>query len=631
MSRNLCAPLVVLLTLAAAAGCSSGGGSSGGGSASTAATPASTTTRSTTTPGSTTPRTGPSTSPTTSSTTPTGPTGTSNGPVITVTSPARASMLTQAATVVQGTVTDANPVVNCTINGNAVVLGAGGSFNEPVNLTEGLNVISVTATDSAGQTNKTSLSVLYGQYAPADHMVGNAMAIRLNQGSFNAVQALAAQQLTGAKLAALVTAKNPLATFNILGTACNIAATNASFGNPTLTLTPQQGYIAVHVDIPNVAVSISETNGAFLIPNFDADPTCDDATVDAQIAITVANGVVTTSVINDTVTLTNFQLNGHGILGWVAGLFNGPISGLVQSQIATMVKNTLPGQINQMIAGASGQPITQTILGTTATFQLAPNAITIDPQGVSADVDANCLIAPKAGFQPFTAPGSLVTTGAPPAHGGPTPDFFASINQDLLNRAGYEVWQSGLTRIVIDGSPNSIVKLPSWIPLDMGLLQTFMTELQGKANPADSIAFVVAPQLPAVFAPAAAPDNVMASIGELQLQIWDTTTNQLVLAIAIQTKVSANATVNAQNTFDLAVSQAPFLDVSLASSPMAPDLNITGVTNFVGFVVPPVVQILGNVWQGFPLPVYPGLNLNNVSIFQDGTAGNYLTVSGNVR
>jgi hypothetical protein len=604
--------LAALLGAAVAVGCGGSGGGSGGGTSIAASTSSST----------------PGTS--NGLMTPAPLSGPANGPVITVTSPARASFLTQASTVVQGTIADSVLISACTVNGTAVTLGAGGTFNAPVTLTEGLNVLTVSTTDQNNQTSTTSLGVLYGQFQPADQMVIDAMGVRLNQGTFTAIQTIAESQLTGATLAQLVLAKSPLATITAAGSTLTLVATSASFGNPVITLTPQQGYIDAHIVIPQVNLVVNETSSGGIIPSSTANPTCDDVTIDAQVVLSVSAGVVTTSVPSCTVTLTNFQLNASGGLGTLASLLGSGLQTTIQTQLQTTVQQQLPAQINPLIANALSQPFTQTILGTNASFLLAPSSIAVDPQGLSATVEANCAIAPLATATPLSSPGSIVTQGAAPTHGGPTPDFFASINQDIINRLAYEVWQSGLTQMTIDGTANSLVQMPSSITLDMGLLQTYLPALQGVAPATDAIAIQVAPQLPAVFSPMPAPSNLQVAIGELQLQIWDTTANQLVLSFTVQATVDGNATVNAQNTFDVTIGQTPTVIVSVASSPLVPTLDPTGVQNLVGTVLPPIVQSLGNVWQGFPLPVYPGLNLNSISIYQEGSAGDFLTVSGDV-
>jgi hypothetical protein len=472
--------------------------------------------------------------------------------------------------------------------------------------------------------------VIYGQFQPDGQAIKDALAVRLNQGSFDAVSAVAATQFTGAALTQLLMAKNPLFSTSFIGINVSVNATSATFGNPQITLTPQTGDLDVHVVVPNVNVT-ADVNAAFL--SLTANITADSAVVDAQIQVNVGpGGVVTTQVVNDTVTLNNFNWNLNPIPSFLTGLATSLVQGQITSQITNMVKTTLPQQINQMLAGATGQPITYPIMGATATFTLTPTAVTFDTLGANVKTDADVSFSPVPGFTPPSAPGSFIVGGAAPQNGGPSPDFYASINQDLMNRAGHAIWKSGLAHLTIDSSPQSIVQIPSFIPLDMGLLQLFIPELAGKAPPGDSISFVVTPKLPPIFQVQAGPDALQAGMGELALEVYDTQGAQptLVLALALQVKVSAAATVNAQNTFDIQLGPNPFVDCSLSASPLAPSVNTIGLDNFVGFVVPPVLQLVGNMWSGFPLPVYQGIQAKNITIYQDGAQGSFLTAKGDL-
>jgi hypothetical protein len=448
------------------------------------------------------------------------------------------------------------------------------------------------------------------------------------------VSQIAAQKLTGQMLAQGIMSKNPLFTCGVgFGNTLRIDATSASMGNPSLTLAPETGDLKVHVDIPLVNVALSETNTAFYLPNLSGTVSADHAILDAQVAIQVTNGVVTTSIINDTVTFQNFDFAMNGLLSIITniGFVQNLIQNEVQSQISNMVKNTLPGEVNKMIAGATGQPLTMNLMGQPASFSVAPNSISIDSTGLNAGVDTDCSILPKTGYMPLTAPGSLLWGGSAPNNTASSPMFFASANGDLMNRAGYAAWKAGLVEFTVDSSPQSIVQLPSWLPLDMGLLQTFIPELQGKAPGSDQISLKISPQLPPVFAAQPAPATIQAQVGDLQLQIWDSTTNTLVLALSLHVKLGASMTIKANATFDAAVAGTPFIDCSLASSPLAPNVNTTGIDNLVGYIVPPVLNIVGGMWSGFPLPIYPGLIPTNVSMYQDGPQGTFVTASGDVQ
>jgi hypothetical protein len=551
----------------------------------------------------------------------------STGPTIALTSPARGSFTTQGAALVAGTVQDATAISLLTINGNPTALGTGGSFSEAVGLTPGLNVIVVEATNAQGVANKVSLSVIYGQFQPDGQSIPNALAVRLNQGSFDAVSQVVASKLSGQMLTNALLARNPLAQWSGFIGSANVNCTSASFGNPTVALTPETGDIRVHVEIPSVSVGVQE-NGSGIIPSISGHAGCDRAVLDAQIAVSVANGQVTTSVVNDTINLENFNWGINGLPDFLTGLFTGAVRDAIQGEVSNMIKSTLPPEVNSMIAGATGKPITQQILGSTATFDLTPGSISIDANGLSATVNADCSLTPVAGYAPLPAPGSLVSGGAVPQNGGPGPDFFASANVDLLNRAGYAAWKSGVAQIRIDDSPGSAFHMPAGYPLDMGLLLTFLPELTGTGAASDPIAITVTPLLPPVFRALPAPDTLEAGLGELQMKFVDTVTNQTVLALAVHVRANATLTLNAQNTFDVQMTERPQVDVSLVSSAAA-NMNVIGIDNVMTLFLPTIIQIAGNQWSGFPLPTYPGLTPTGTSIYWDGANETFVTAAGN--
>jgi len=81
----------------------------------------------------------------------------SQSPVITVISPLDSTFTNSSTTAVSGTVTDSH-LATLTIGGSTIIVSPEGSYSTQVNLTEGSNIISVVATDKAG--NSSSLSRL---------------------------------------------------------------------------------------------------------------------------------------------------------------------------------------------------------------------------------------------------------------------------------------------------------------------------------------------------------------------------------------------------------------------------------------------------------------------------------------
>lgn len=87
-------------------------------------------------------------------------------PTLTLTSPEDGLYTNESELVVSGVTNDATSDVSVTVNGEAVTVNADGSFSTTVALTEGENVITVIATDSAGKTTTITRTVTLDTAAP---------------------------------------------------------------------------------------------------------------------------------------------------------------------------------------------------------------------------------------------------------------------------------------------------------------------------------------------------------------------------------------------------------------------------------------------------------------------------------
>ncbi len=86
-------------------------------------------------------------------------------PVLTITSPLNGITVYRQSTTVAGSVADSTST-RVTINGNPVQVGTGGVFNAQVVLSEGLNTITVVATDTAGNSSTVTRTVTYSTLPP---------------------------------------------------------------------------------------------------------------------------------------------------------------------------------------------------------------------------------------------------------------------------------------------------------------------------------------------------------------------------------------------------------------------------------------------------------------------------------
>jgi len=627
MRHHLASLTVVALAGATILGCGSGGGGSSGGmstaAATTSATPSPTgsatpsPTSSTATPGTTPPvASGPDTSPS----------------VVTLTSPQRGEHTTQTAIMVTGTAVDQSGVSYLVVNGAAVLVGANGAFAAAVPVVSGLNVIELRCGDALGHEARTVLPVLAGAFLPETSNVSDAVAVRLNRPAFDAIERLAATQLGGVNLAQMIMAQNPLFSGNYLLADVTVTAQSATFGAPTLDLTPVAGGLRVHVELPNIDVRVRAAGRLVSLVNYSLNVavTADKATLDAVAVVSVANGVVTTTLQNTTVTLDNFRFDIGGIPTFLENLARNAVKNLIQDQIKKQVETIVPREVNKAIAGATG-PIVQTVLGRQVTLVLVPKLVLFDADGALVITDGDLRVPPLAGVTPPTSPGSLITAGGRPSH-GPTPSFHASLNDDMLNRVGHAAWKSGLMNMKIDQTAAVGLGLPAWFPMDAFLLQIFFPQLVGQVNPADPLELELSTGAPATFRTLAAPGLLEAGLGDLTIAVYVAPAGrprQLVLKVGVQALLPVSPSLGANNVLKVDVSGRPTIKTDVFETPLVA-LNELAIENFVDFIAPPVLQLLPRAWSGFPLPLYPGVSPRNVQFTRDGPANDWVTIKGDL-
>jgi hypothetical protein len=94
-------------------------------------------------------------------------------PTLIITSPISDPTVTTPTITVSGTATDDTGVTILTVNGNAVTVESDGSFTTTVSLTNGMNTITVVATDAASNTATQSITVTYTPSSIIGDLNGN--------------------------------------------------------------------------------------------------------------------------------------------------------------------------------------------------------------------------------------------------------------------------------------------------------------------------------------------------------------------------------------------------------------------------------------------------------------------------
>jgi hypothetical protein len=202
------------------------------------------------------------------------------------------------------------------------------------------------------------------------------------------------------------------------------------------------------------------------------------------------------------------------------------------------------------------------------------------------------------------------------------------VSDDLLNRAGHAAWRAGMLDLTV--GKGGTIPPPSKLPFDIGMLETFVWQFKGKLPSSDPIELVLAPSLPPVFAPATPPDAIEVGLGQLMLEIWDVPpsgTRTLVLRIAVHVRAKTQIDV-ANSHVVLRMSGSPSVEASVVDSPLVNDLDPLGVSNFVQFAVPPILETIVNEWSGLPLPISATLQPQKTDVGSDPADSNILAIEG---
>jgi len=104
-------------------------------------------------------------------------------PTITITSPVSGSKIETPSVTVTGTVTDniaSASQIDVTVNGFPVTLGAGGTLSHSVTLSVGVNTITVVATDQAGNSRTSTVTVTFTPGAPAPTAGGPQLVVQVS-------------------------------------------------------------------------------------------------------------------------------------------------------------------------------------------------------------------------------------------------------------------------------------------------------------------------------------------------------------------------------------------------------------------------------------------------------------------
>jgi hypothetical protein len=560
------------------------------------------------------------------------------GPGLAVLTPERGSWTILEAVEVSGTVSDAvTDVSSLTVNGDDVDF-SGGTFNHPLALVAGLNVIETVALDSdvdeEGEANRSSdvRTVLQAPYfADPDAYLANGLIVRMEDdaGGLGLLEEMGSELITAADLGAEVLGEIfESETCVGVGWACvDVSATgyldSISLGDINLDIDPMaDGTISVRVDLNTIDAdwSVVVSPG----PDVSGDIHADTVRADVVLDPYFSDGELSVSTVSVTITAIGFDVEVSGawdeIAGWVGVDVEDLVWDILRDAIDEEVREKVPALIEDTFAD----------LELSQDIEVADNSYTLSAMigGLVVDNDGIDILLGTT-LNPEEVLGAGVEDGPSglPVYSYATPDWaFATgttlaLSGDFLNQILYGFWRGGLL-------DQELTDADLGLEMDtISLLMPGLTELT----------MVTTPLLPPVLMPRDDPEDgadFELYLGDMAVQLYNGVISEESLYMELY--VTAVAPVDlgagsggAEVTLSLG-EPTVMVDVSYTDEAYTVTTESTEALfeDLMPLYLPEITGAVGSI----PLPEFEGFTLSGLSTDMIGTDDppGYWSISGSL-
>jgi hypothetical protein len=480
---------------------------------------------------------------------------------------------------------------------------------------------------------------MFGDYSPATDDIPTAAGTRLREDTLNKlapaiVGALVSSGVIQQKISSGPLYQGSVSAFGVTIASAEIDVTSITFNTPTLTFDCVPGGANAVMHVPDLVIDAHVFGTAAGIGyDFNGTVSAKDAEIDTGLDIALGAGgtyAITSRYAN--VALNGFSWGLSGIPSVLTNIAQSAVQGAIQDQLKNVVQNDLPGALAGALGGLA-QPISRTWNGRTVTLDETAEYIAFDDQGFTVSFLAN-VTAPQSPSAP-QVPGSLFLP--PPAGQLPTlsngSGFFATINENAMNRALYSSWQAGFWNITIDDQFLGQFGTSLPFQLNAQLVASFFPQVAGMITPGTAtlpIALELDPLMQPVVRVTGQPDLLQLQLGEMHMTVEMDFGGGPVPIMTVALHMLAPVDLGVVNgAFVFAIGANVQFQAELLST--AVPLGGLDVGRFLTFLVPPAIQVATQSIAPIPVPTLQGLSLINMSIAQDGLKGEFATISGDVQ
>ena len=557
-------------------------------------------------------------------------------PMLAITSPKRGAYYpsTQMTVTVEGTVSDPQyPITYLRVAEQLLPIPQNGRFQVNKSLTRGMNLILGIAKNSQGGRSTVAIAVLQGDFQPDQTPISKALLLRVDEQGIEKIRQKVLPILANLDIEARLKALNPLYSgSNWLGSA-NLELVSLSYSNPDIQLTLGQGSMDVNITLDNLDI-VARVYGKVLGISYSITGQIGASKVRASSTahIAVRGGKLEVSFSGTNIVLDNFTFsfpNSNAVWNALASL----AKGIVKNKIIDVTKQVLEQRVPSFLSSLFQnlhKPFTKTLFGKQVEFLLSPQNVSITPQAVFIDLDANVRVVGNYSTQ---APGSFFTPSQPPTFSSlPTNTEFAiALSDDFVNRILFAAWKGKVLDLDINEAFFQKLNLQSPIALNAGLLLQFYPELISHINPTDPITIQVRPHLPPFVQVGTPPELFKISLGEIELRFVVHQGALRRTALVARGHVQLSASGSVQNgALELQFQNRPTIIGDVTEEPLK-DIDENKVELLLNIVVPIILPHMLKSIQQIPLPSFQGIQLDQVTLDQAGPSGDFISISATLK
>lgn len=484
-------------------------------------------------------------------------------------------------------------------------------------------------------------------YLPDTALVPDGAGVRINDTGLNELSNFLRGYITPEMVYQILAGMNPIIDEHNFLFDMVVNATGVTFNQPiTIALDSQIGNrLTFDGTINNLRLYFNYWGEMWPFPAVETDGyiQINVISIAADVTANVAYGNIDIILNLDPatdITLTGMSIHtGTPIVDELFSILLNLLSGIIKTVLGSIIQNNLAVEIENLL---NELPLEMTfeILGVNLTFSMLPADIRMDAVGLSLWLAGNVITDTTSDCVP-PQPGSYFTPSDRPSYGATIPysdppvpyQVALCLNDDILNRALYTVYKSGLLCFFLDPEAMEEFGLP--FPITSGLFAAAVPRLNDIAVNAP-MTLVLQPNEPPIvtFNNNADPYLIDLSLHDLDVLVyiyaWDRWLHLFTLRVDVD-DAGVNVTVTEDAMIHLEISE----DLSVTNEVVWDELlNLTAeeranVESILPTIIAMILPTLMDVIPDIPLPSFEQFGFSILDIVVHGNR-NFIGVFGDL-